>query len=63
MASYLNDFIDFFNLSDLLGSTTLTVQNVLGLSILAFIGCIITLTGIRCIFEIIKIVTDWSRFR
>lgn len=62
MSSYLTDFIDFFGLSDLFNET-LSVQNVLGLSITAFIGAVITVAGIRCIFELIKILTDWRNFR
>lgn len=61
MAEYLETFITYFGLADF-WEETLTVQQVLGLSITAFIGAIITIAGIRCIFEIIKIVTDWSRF-
>ena len=61
MAEYLETFIEFFGLGDFL-TETLTVQQVLGLSITAFIGAIVTIVGIRCIFEIIKIVTDWSKF-
>ena len=63
MSQYLQDFIDFFDLADFFGSSVLTVQNVIGLSIVAFIGCIFTIMGVRCIFELIKIVTDWSKFR
>ena len=62
MASYLEDFIEFFGVYDLL-TETLTVQQVLGISITAFIGAIITIAGIRCVFELIKILTDWSKFR
>lgn len=62
MSEYLTDFIEFFGL-DPLFTETLTVQNVLGLSITAFIGAVITVAGIRCIFELIKILTDWSRFK
>lgn len=62
MSQYLTDFIDFFNLGDFF-TETLTVQNVLGLSITAFIGAIITIAGIRCIFELIKILSDWSKFK
>ena len=61
MSEYLETFIEFFGLGDFV-TETLTVQQVLGLSITAFIGAIITIAGIRCIFEIIKIVTDWSKF-
>lgn len=63
MSEYINDFIEFFDLADLFSSTTITVQNAIGLSIVAFIGCIFTIMGVRCVFELIKIVTDWSRFR
>ncbi len=62
MSEYLQDFIDFFGYSDIF-TETLTVQQVLGYSITAFIGAIITIAGIRCIFELIKTVTDWSKFR
>lgn len=62
MSSYLQDFIDFFGVSDFF-TETLTVQQVLGLSITAFIGALITIAGIRCIFELIKILTDWSKFK
>lgn len=62
MSEYLTDFIEFFGLDPFFNGT-LTVQNVLGLSITAFIGGVITVAGIRCIFELIKIITDWSRFK
>lgn len=62
MSSYLSDFIDFFGIGDLF-TETLTVQNVLGISITAFIGAVITVAGIRCIFELIKILTDWRNFK
>ena len=58
MSNYLDDFIDFFGLSGFFEST-LTVQEVLGYSILAFIGAIFMLAAIRCIFELVKTVTDW----
>ena len=63
MGAYLNDFIDFFGLSAFFDGTVLTVQEILGYSIVAFLGGIFTLIGVRCVFELIKIVTDWSRFR
>lgn len=63
MAEYLNDFIEFFGLSAFTDGTVLTVQDVLGLSIVAMLGAIFTLLGVRCVFELIKIVTDWGRFR
>lgn len=64
MAQFLVDFIDYFGLTNLIDtSTNITVQNFLGLTIIAFIGCLFSIMGVRCIFELIKIVTDWSRFR
>ena len=63
MSNALSEFIDFFGLDVFFDGSVLTVQNVIGYSILAFIGGLITLLGIRCIFELIKIVTDWSRFK
>lgn len=62
MAQYLIDFVNYFGISGFYDST-LTVQQALGMSIIAFIGCIITIAGIRCIFELIKTLTDWSKFR
>lgn len=63
MAEYLNDFIEFFGLSTFTDGTVLTVQNVIGLSLVAMLGAVFTLLGVRCVFELIKIVTDWGRFR
>lgn len=62
MSEYLQDFIDFFGISDIF-TEILTVQNVIGISITAFIGAVITVAGIRVIFELIKILTDWSNFK
>ena len=58
MSTYLDDFIDFFGLSGFFEST-LTVQEVLGYSILAFIGAVFMLAALRCVFELVKTVTDW----
>ena len=58
MSTYLDDFIDFFGLSGFFEST-LTVQEVLGYSILAFIAAIFMLAALRCVFELVKTVTDW----
>ena len=63
MSQYLEDFIEFFNLDSFYSSTAITVQQALGLSITAFIGAIFTIMGIRCVFELIKVVTDWSKFK
>ena len=63
MSQYLEDFIQFFNLDAFYGTTPITVQQAIGLSITAFIGALFTIMGIRCVFELIKIVTDWSKFK
>lgn len=58
MSTYLDDFIQFFGLNGFFEST-LTVQEVLGYSILAFIAAIFMLAALRCVFELVKTVTDW----
>lgn len=63
MGNILDDFINFFRLGDLLNPGNLTVGSFIGTTILAFFGLIFTIIGVRIIFELIKIVTDWSRFR
>lgn len=64
MAEFLEEFIDFFGLTNLVDATsTITVQNFLGITVIAFIGCFFSIMGVRCVFELIKIVTDWSRFK
>lgn len=63
MSQYLEDFIEFFNLEILFGSDPVTVQQLLGVTIVGFIGSIFTIIGIRCVFELVKIVTDWSKFK
>ena len=62
MSTTLQDFIDFFGLSDFFGSGTLTVQNVIGLSIVAFIGAIFCIIGVRCILEIPPISNNFDKF-
>ena len=62
MSQALTDFVEFFGI-DMLFQNTVTVQVLLTLIITSFIGCIITVAGIRCIFELIKILTDWSKFK
>lgn len=64
MSEYLLEFIDFFGLDTLLtGSSDPSLYQVIGLISIAFIGCIFAIMGVRCVFELIKIVTDWSRFK
>lgn len=62
MSQYLTDFIEFFGI-DTLFSSTVTVQEMIAYTTVAFIGAVITVAGIRCVFELIKIITDWSRFK
>ena len=62
MSQYLTDFIEFFGL-DAAISTSLNVQQFLSIVTGSFIGAILTIAGIRCIFELIKILTDWSKFK
>ena len=62
MSQTLTDFIEFFGIDQLLNNTV-TVQFLLAVTIGSVIGCILTIAGIRCIFELIKILTDWSKFR
>lgn len=62
MSQYLQDFIDFFDLSNFYNGSTITVSQCIGMITVAFIGCIFTIIGTRCVFEMIKIVTDWRNF-
>ena len=62
MSQYLTDFIEFFGLDTAI-STSLDVQTFLTMITVSFLGMILTIAGIRCIFELIKILTDWSKFR
>lgn len=62
MSEYLSDFIEFFGI-DTLFNTAVTVQELIAYTTVAFIGAVITVAGIRCVFELIKIITDWSRFK
>ena len=63
MADFLNDFISLFGLDSLFDGTTLTVQQTLGLMIIAFLGAIFLNMGARFVLEIIKILGDWRRFK
>lgn len=62
MSQTLQDFIDFFGLSDLFSGGSVTVSQALGISLVAFLGAIFCIIGVRCILELIKIVTDWRNF-
>lgn len=61
MAQYLVDFANYFGLY-IFGQATLNVQQTLAVIIVAYIGLMLTMVGIRCIFELIKIITDRSNF-
>lgn len=63
MGDILDDFINFFRLGDILSPDSLSVGSFIGHVTLAFFGLIFTIIGVRIIFELIKIVTDWSRFK
>ena len=62
MSEYLEQFIEFFGIDYLIGSEPLTVQQAIGYQISAFIGALFMVAAIRCIFELIKTVTDWRKF-
>ena len=62
MSQYLSDFIDFFGLGGFFDGSVLTVSECIGITVVAFLGCIFTICGIRCVFELIKTVTDWRNF-
>lgn len=60
MSTFLQDFYDYFGLSTF--GDTITVQEALGVIIIAYAGLMLTMCGIRCIVELIKIITDRSNF-
>lgn len=63
MSSVVNDFLDFFSLSDLYNmSPDITVNEFLGLVFCAFFALIFTVVGIRAVIELIKIISDQSKF-
>lgn len=63
MSSVVNDFLDFFSLSDLYNmSPDITVNEFLGLVFCAFFAMIFTVVGIRAVIELIKIISDQSKF-
>lgn len=63
MSEYLTQFIEFFGLDAFFGESVLTVQECIGYSWVAFLGGIFLLFGARCVFELIKTVTDWRNFK
>lgn len=63
MSTVLQDFIDFFNLGAFLDTSSLTVGDFLGLVVVCMVALVFSCIGVRCIFEFIKIITDYNRFR
>lgn len=64
MNDALTDFLEFFNLSDLLEITGDTpVNELLSLIIIAFISMVFCIIGVKVIMEFIKIFLDYRRFR
>lgn len=63
MSQVLSDFLTFFGLTDLYNmSSEITVNQFLGLVLCAFFSLIFTIVGIRAILELIKIISDQSKF-
>lgn len=63
MSQAVQDFLDFFYLSDLYNmSSDITVNEFLGLVFCAFFALIFTVVGIRAVIELIKIISDQSKF-
>lgn len=63
MSQIVQDFLDFFYLDDLYNmSTEITVSQFLGLVICAFIALVFVVVGLKAIIELIKIISDQSKF-
>lgn len=63
MSQVVQDFLDFFYLSDLYNmSADITVNEFLGLVFCAFFALVFTIVGIRGVIELIKIISDQSKF-
>ena len=63
MSQIVEDFLDFFSLSGLYNmSSEITVSEFLGLVICAFFAMVFTIVGIRAVIELIKIISDQSKF-
>lgn len=63
MSQVVSDFLDFFSLSDLYSmSEEITVSQFLGLVLCAFFAMVFTIVGIRAVIELIKIISDQSKF-
>lgn len=63
MSQVVQEFLDFFYLSDLYNmSADITVNEFLGLVFCAFFAFVFTIVGIRAVIELIKIISDQSKF-
>lgn len=63
MSSVVTDFLDFFSLTGLYNmDPDITVNEFLGLVFCAFFAMIFTVVGIRAVIELIKIISDQSKF-
>ena len=60
MSTVLTDFLEFFGIDNIYQITT--VQELLTIIFIGFIALIFTIVSIRIIFEMVKIVTDYSRW-
>lgn len=63
MNDTLQAFFEFFLLSDIFSGETVTVLDFMRGSVVAFVAVIFVLCMLRFIMEIIKILTDWTRWR
>lgn len=55
-------FLQFFLLDDIFTAETVTVLDFMRGAVVAFIALIFVLVMLRFVMEIIKILTDWSRW-
>lgn len=61
MNDVVQDFLQYFGL-DNFGSIT-TVGELLQSIVIVFVALIFVIVSVRIIFEMVKILTDWTRFR
>lgn len=61
MNEVLTEFLEFFGLDGIYSVTN--AQELLTTIVVSFIALIFVIVGLRMIFELVKIVTDWSRFK
>ena len=63
MNEVLSDFMDFFSLGGFSDTSLLSVGDFLGLVVIALVALVFCVIGVRCVFELIKILVDYNRFR